>query len=194
MAQITSKSDDYNYIKEWRGRLWRWDLKALVGAVLLGVLLTVVNAVLERIDAALTGGAFVVLGAVGFATFAGLSTLFFRLPGGFITGETNALISLATAASPMSPWFIPANATFPIVYAIVIWKLPMTAWWHHLIASGIAMFATDVPILIGLLVTIKLPLGVALLSYVVTSIGGTIGATILTYLIAGAVARSRVLG
>jgi hypothetical protein len=194
MAQPMGHQAPYNYLEEIRGKVWRWDLKALVGSVLLGVLLTVVNAVLERIDAALTGGAFVILGAIGFATFTALSTLFFRLPGGFITGEVNALISTATAASPMSPWFFPANALFPIAYALIAWKLPMTRWWHHLLANGAGMTLTDVPILIGLLVTLKLPLGVALVSFVVTTASGIVGSTILTVLIARAVARSRVLG
>lgn len=181
------------YLETIQGQLWRWDLKAIVGSVLFGVLMTIVNALMERIDTALTGGAFVVLGAVGFYTIAAMSTLFFRLPGGVITGQVNALIALATASSPMGPWFIPCNATFPIVYALVAWKLRMNSWVHHLLANAVGVWVSMLFILWGLLVTIKLPMNIALISYVVTSIAGTIGSTILSMVIAKAVDKSRVL-
>jgi hypothetical protein len=175
------------------GKLWRWDLKAIVGAVLFGVLMTVLGAVVERIDTALTGGTFVILGAVNFYTIAALSTLLFRLPGGIITGETNALIAVATGSSPLALWVIPTNGIFAILYALVAWKLKMDQWWHHLVANAIGVWGSMLFILWGLLATFNLPMNIALTSYAVTSIAGTIGATILSVLIARAVDRSRVL-
>lgn len=182
-----------SYLESMQGKLWRWDLKAIVGSVLLGVVMTVLGAVFERIDTALTGGSFVILGAVNFYTIAALSALLFRLPGGLITGETNALIAVATGTSPMAPWFIPTNAAFAIIYAVVCWKMRMDQWWHHLVANAIGVWLSMLLILWGLLVTIELPLNIALTSYAVTSVAGTIGATILSKLIADSVDRSRVL-
>lgn len=193
MASLSKAIPAGGYVESMAGRLWRWDLKAIVGAVLFGVLMTVLGAVVERIDTALTGGAFVILGAVNFYTMAALSTLLFRLPGGVITGETNALIAVATGTSPMAPWFIPTNAAFAVLYALVVWKLKMDTWWHHLLANFIGVWGSMLIILWGLLVTIKLPLNIALTSYLVTSVAGTIGATILSVIIARAVDRSRVL-
>jgi hypothetical protein len=155
--------------------------------------LTVIGGVVERIDTALTGGAFVILGAINFYTIAALSTLLFRLPGGILTGETNALIALATGSSPMAPWFIPTNAAFAVIYALVIWRLKMDVWWHHLVANVLGVWISMLFILWGLLVTIELPFNIAFTSYLVTSVAGTVGATILSILIANAVDRSGVL-
>jgi len=193
MTSLRSEVPAGGYLKSMEGRLWRWDLKAIVGAVLVGVLMTVFGAVVERIDTALTGGSFVVLGAVNFYTLAALSTLLYRLPGGIITGQTNALIAVATGSSPMAPWFIPTNAVFPLLYALVVWKLKMDQWWHHLVANAIGVWGSMLVILWGLMATLQLPFNIAFTSYLVTSIAGTVGATILSMLIARAVDRSRVL-
>lgn len=182
-----------SYLGTIQGHLWRWDLKAIVGGVLFGVLMTVLAQIMERLDTALTGGAFVVLGGVNFYTIASLSTLLFRLPGGLITGLTNALIAIATGTSPMAPWFVPTNAAFAIVYALVIWRLRMDRWQHYLLGAVIGVWLSMLIIMWGLLVTIKLPMNVAFTSYVVTSLAGTVGATVLTMIIAKAVDKSRVL-
>lgn len=182
-----------SYLASVQGQLWRWDLKSIVGGVLFGVLMTVLAQIMERLDTALTGGAFVVLGGVNFYTIAALSTLLFRLPGGLITGLTNALIAITTGTSPMAPWFVPTNAAFAIIYALVIWRLRMDQWRDYLIAAIVGVWLSMLIIMWGLLVTIKLPMGVAFTSYVVTSIAGTVGATVLTMIIAKAVDKSRVL-
>lgn len=181
------------YLNTVQGQLWRWDLKSLVGSVLLGVVLTVVGSLAERIDAGLTGGAFVIMGAINFVTFCALSTLLFRLPGGIITGLINAFIAVATASSPMSPWFIPTNALFALIFALLIWKLPMDKWWHYFVSILVAHALDMVIILCGLLVTIKLPLNIALVSYLVATLAGAIGGTIFAMAIAKAVEKSRVL-
>ncbi len=192
MAQAEA-TGEYSFLESVQGLLWRWDLKAIVGSVLFGVLLTVLAAVFERIDTALTGGSFVILGAVNFYTISALATLFFRLPGGILTGETNALIAIATGTSPMAPWFVPTNAVFPILYVLVAWKLRMDEWWHHLVAVAVGVWGSMLIILWGLLVTIELPLSIALTSYAITSVAGTVGATILSIIISRAVDKSRVL-
>lgn len=194
MAQAASGTGmQASYLGTIQGHLWRWDLKAIVGGVLFGVLMTVLAQIMERLDTALTGGAFVVLGGVNFYTIASLSTLLFRLPGGLITGLTNALIAIATGTSPMAPWFVPTNAAFAIVYALVIWRLRMDRWQHYLLGAVIGVWLSMLIIMWGLLVTIKLPMNVAFTSYVVTSLAGTVGATVLTMIIAKAVDKSRVL-
>ncbi len=193
MQQSGSQVGGMSYLASIQGQVWRWDLKAIVGSVLLGVVMTVLAAVMERLDTALTGGAFVILGAINFYTIASVSTLLYRLPGGVITGETNAIIAIATGTSPMAPWFAPTNAVFAIIYALAVRNLRMDRWSHYLLASVAGVWLSMLIILYGLLVTIKLPLNVALTSYVVTSLAGTVGSTILTRVIAQGVDRSRVL-
>jgi hypothetical protein len=176
-----------------RGKYWRVDARAIVGSVLLGTLMTVLGSIVERIDASLTGGAFVILGAINFYTWNAISSLFFRLPGGIITGLINALISFGTAASPMSVWFIPTNMVAAAIFVLVAAQLAMNRWWHYLVANVVSVWISMLVILLGLLVTINLPISIALTSYVVTSVAGTVGATILSYLIALAVERSNIL-
>lgn len=192
MAQQQARPQ-LSYLESIRGQYWRLDLKAIVASVLLGVLMTVLGAIMERLDAALTGGTFVILGAVNFYTWNALSSLFFRLPGGIITGLVNAFISFATAASPMSAWFIPTNTLAALVFVLVAARMDMRHWWQHLVSNILAVWLSMLVILAGLLVTIKLPLNIALVSYIVTSIAGTVGGTILSVIIARAVDRSRVL-
>lgn len=194
MARAASNAGSAgSYLASVQGHLWRWDLKAIVGGVLFGVLMTVLAQVMERLDTALTGGAFVILGAVNFYTIASLSTLLFRLPGGIITGLTNALIAIATATSPMAPWFVPTNVVFAVVYALVVWRMRMDRWTDYLVAAVVGVWTSMLIILWGLLVTIKLPMNIALTSYLVTSLAGTVGATALTKVFSAAVDRSRVM-
>jgi hypothetical protein len=188
-----SANVNVSYLEQMQGKLWRWDLVAIVGSVLLGVVMTVLAAVMERVDTALTGGAFVILGAINFYTIAALATLLFRLPGGLIAGQTNAFIAVATGTSPMAPWFIPTNAAFAIIYALVIWKFRMDRWWHHLLANVLGVWLSMLIIAWGLLVTIELPLNIVVISYLVTSVAGSLGATVLSIVLANAVDRSRVL-
>src|SRR3989304_10509943 len=85
---------------------WRFDVKAIVGGVIMGIVIVLVQQVTERIDTVLTGGAFLVLGGTTFGTLIAIASLFFRQPGGLIAGEIQAFVAVATALTPLAPTFI----------------------------------------------------------------------------------------
>src|SRR5260370_19465817 len=92
-------------------QIFRFDAKALVAAVILGVVMTIINAgILERVDTALTGGTWFPLAGGTHSTLSVISGLFFRLPAGRITGETNALFAVLTGRTPVSSALLINNA------------------------------------------------------------------------------------
>src|SRR5260370_42041801 len=79
-------------------QIFRFDAKALVAGVILGVVMTIINAgILERIDTVMTGGTWFPLAGGTHSTLSVISGLFFRLPAGCGTRETNKLLSVITA-------------------------------------------------------------------------------------------------
>jgi hypothetical protein len=181
------------YLDSIQGTFWRWDSTALVGGFALGILMTLVNAVMERIDMLLTGGSFVILGAVGFYTVASTATLLFRLPGGIVAGEVNAFVALLTGSSVIAPWFIPTNAAYALIYGLVVWKIRMNTWEQHFAANFLGVWLSMLLILFGQLTVLDLPVKLALSSYVVTCVAGTVGATVLSIVIVRAVNRLDIL-
>src|SRR5258708_33588691 len=84
-------------------QIFRFDARALVAGVILGVVMTIINAgILERIDTAMTGGTWFPLAGGTHSTLSVISGLFFRLPAGWITGETHPLLAPITASKPRS--------------------------------------------------------------------------------------------
>src|SRR5258708_24155542 len=83
--------------------IFRLDAKALVAGVILGVVMTIINAgILERVDTALTGGTWFPLAGGTHSTLSVISGLFFRLPAGWITGETTARFAVISRSTPVS--------------------------------------------------------------------------------------------
>src|SRR5712691_12271251 len=88
-------------------QIFRFDAKALVAGVILGVVMTIINAgILERVDTAMTGGTWFPLAGGTHSTLSVISGLFFRLPAGWITGETNALFAVIPGSTPVSWAFL----------------------------------------------------------------------------------------
>ncbi|MTI55917.1 hypothetical protein [Geosporobacter ferrireducens] len=173
-------------------KITRFDTKALVGAVLLGVVFVLVQQIAHRIDAVINP-ASVIVGGVTWATFTGLVVLLFRQPAGIITAEIQAFIALATGLSPLAPFFIPANGLGSLAYSLVSWKLSMDKWSHHLLAQIVTNVLGNICVSIGLYVILKLPIPVIIVASGITTLAGVVGGTILTKVIYDNIVKSGVL-
>ena len=175
-----------------RSKFTRFDTKAMVGAVILGVVFVLVQQIAHRIDAVINP-ACVIIGGVTWATFTGLTVLLFRQPAGIITAEVQAFVSVATGLSPLAVFFIPANGLASLGYSVVAWKLSMDKWSHHILAQTVSNVVGNICVGIGLYVILGLPIPVVLVSSAITTVAGIIGGTILTKKIYESVKKSGVL-
>ncbi|MBB6216090.1 hypothetical protein HNQ80_002189 [Anaerosolibacter carboniphilus] len=189
MSQVVANKD---VSMETSKKVTGFDTKALVGAVILGVVFVLVQQIAHRIDA-IINPASVIIGGVTWATFMGLVVLLFRQPAGIITAEIQAFIALATGLSPLAAFFIPANALGSLGYSLIAWKLPMDKWSHHVLAQIVTNVAGNICVGIGLHVILKLPMPVIIISSCITTLAGIIGGTILTKMIYENVIKSGVL-
>src|SRR5258707_7873443 len=97
-------------------QIFRFDARALVAGVILGVVMTIINAgILERIDTAMTGGTWFPLAGGTHSTLSVISGLFFRLPAGWIPGETNAPFAVLSRSTPVSQALFVNNAIHPTI-------------------------------------------------------------------------------
>lgn len=188
MSQVITKEASMETSK----KITRFDTKALVGAVFLGVVFVLVQQIAHRIDAVINP-ASVIVGGITWATFTGLVVLLFRQPAGIITAEVQAFIALATGLSPLALFFIPANGLSSLAYSLVSWKLSMDKWSHHLLAQIVTNVVGNICVAIGLHVILKLPVPIILVAAGMTTTAGIIGGTILTKIIYDNVRKSGVL-
>jgi hypothetical protein len=173
--------------------IFRFDAKALVAGVVLGVVMTIINAgILERVDTALTGGTWFPLAGGTHSTLSVLSGLFFRLPAGWITGETNALFAVITGSTPVAWAFLINNAIYPIIVVLVSRVLSMRKWYHYVVLLAPAILVGYSPMIPATHSVFSLPWGVALKFQLLTDGAALVIAAVLAYLIAQAIARSRV--
>lgn len=170
----------------------RFDTKALVGAVILGIVFVLVQQIAHRIDA-LINPANTLIGGVTWAMFTGLTVLLFKQPAGLITVEVQALVAVASGLSPLSVFFIPANGVASIGYSFVTWKCSMEKWSHHLLAQIVANVLGNIIVGIGLYVVLALPIPVILFSSFITTLAGVVGGTLLTKKVYDNINKSGVL-
>lgn len=114
-----------------QNRYFDFRVKFLVGGVVLGVVMTIINAgIMERVDTALTGGTWFPLAGGTHSTILMLSIIFFGLPGAWITGLTNALFAVVTGSTPVAMGFVFNNLLYPVVGILFTRRLSMRRWWH----------------------------------------------------------------
>lgn len=172
---------------------WRLDVRTLVAGVFFGIVMALLVALGDRTDTALTGGTFLIFGGVSWAAIMGISTLLCRQPSGMIAGLMEAVVAMATGASPLAPTFFVVNVVGSLAYSLVAWKLPMRSWTHHFLAQIAANVVGNALVGIGLFYILNLPVGVILVSSAITAVAGTIGGTVLTKSITGVIAKSGLL-
>ncbi|RBP63800.1 hypothetical protein DES36_10916 [Alkalibaculum bacchi] len=170
----------------------RFDTKALVGAVILGIVFVLVQQIAHRIDA-LINPASTIIGGVTWAMFTGLTVLLFKQPAGLITVEVQALVAVASGLSPLSIFFIPSNGLASIGYTLVTWKFSMEKWSHHLLAQIVSNVLGNIVVGIGLYMVLAVPIPAILVSSTITTLVGVVGGTILTKKVYEGIHKSGVL-
>jgi hypothetical protein len=146
--------------------LVRLDGRAIVGAVLLGTVATLLLQLAERADTALFGGTVVPLGILVLST-AGLLAAFLYGPiAGLIAVEINPFVSTLTATGPLAWFWFLNNLLFILPASLVMVRLqPMNRWWKWSLAAlagAVPAFLALIPIQLNVM---GLPLATALNSF-----------------------------
>lgn len=170
-------------------KFWRTDTKALVGAVVMGIVFVLVQQLTVRIDT-LLDPSLNLFNGITWAVFTGLIALVYRQPAGLITGEIQAFVCLISGASPLAPFFILANGLGSLAYSAVAQQFSMERWGHHFLAMLACNFVGNIFVSIGLMVVLKLTLVPAILASLLTIAVGTVGGTIIVKPLAGVVKNS----
>lgn len=157
---------------------WRTDSKALVGAVIMGIAFVLVQQLTERVDAILDPS-LQLLNCITWASFTGLITLIYRQPAGLITGEIEALFAIFTGTIPLAPMYIFANGFASLAYSIAARFFAMDRWRHHFIAMAVCNVVGNIFIGIGLVLILNMRILVAIGAVAITTVVGTIFATII---------------
>ncbi|MBI4321290.1 MAG: hypothetical protein HY675_22595 [Chloroflexi bacterium] len=181
------------FLSRIEGQFWRVSTKDIIGSVLMGIALNLVQQVTERADAALTGGSFIIFGSISYMTIFTIAAIYFRYPGALITGLVQAGISVATAASPMSPAFVWTNIIQSFAAVLIVWRLSLRPWWHWPVLTFGHGLVGSICIAIGLWLILQLPANVILLSASVTWVIESAVSAPLVAVIARGIDRSGVL-
>jgi hypothetical protein len=173
-------------------KLFRTDTKALVGAVIIGIVFVIMEQVTGRIDGILDP-TLLLLNGTCWAFFTGLIVLMYKQPAGIIAGLVEAIVAMATAYSPLAFFFIFANTIGSIVYSLIAAKFSMQKLSHHILAMFGCTVTGNLCVTIGLIYVIHLDWKIALLSSAITAVVGTIVAGILTKSVYGSLKKSALL-
>lgn len=170
-------------------------VKALVGGVILGVVMTIINAgIMERVDTALTGGTWFPFAGGTHSIVSMLSIIFFGLPGAWITGLTNALFAVVTGSTPVAAGFIFNNILYPIVGTFLTRQFfSMRRWWHWFVVLIPTVFIGYAPMTYFVHSVFGLPWGVTIQFQSYTNIAAIILAAIFGKLIAEGIQKSGVV-
>ncbi|WP_088188941.1 hypothetical protein [Desulfosporosinus sp. FKA] len=160
-------------------KLLRTDTKALVGAVIIGIVFLIMDQVTGRIDGILDP-TLLLLNGTSWAFFTGLIVLMYKQPAGIIAGLVEAFVAMATAYSPLAFFFLFANTLGSIAYSLIASQLSMKKLSHHLIAMLGCTVIGNFCVAIGLINVFHLDWKIAILSSALTTLVGTIVAGILT--------------
>lgn len=173
-------------------KLFRTDTKALVGAVIIGIVFVIMEQVTGRIDGVLDP-TLLLLNGTCWAFFTGLIVLMYKQPAGIIAGLVEAITAMATAYSPLAFFFLFANTLGSLVYSLIAAKLSMTKLSHHLGAMLGCNVAGNLCVTVGLIYVTHLDWKIALLSSALTALVGTVVAGILTKKVYASLKRSALL-
>jgi hypothetical protein len=171
-------------------KVFRWDTKAIVAGVLLGVVMVLIQQLTERLDTVLTGGIWFPFAGGTHSLVLVISCIFYRLPAGWITGEMNALFAFLFQNTPVAPAFAINNFIYPIIAVLISKYLSMRRWWHYvglIVPSVLIGYSPMVPISMAVF---NIPLSAALFGQALTDLAAIVIASILAKPIADAIARS----
>jgi hypothetical protein len=172
-------------------RIWRLDTKALVGGVLLGVVLVLLNQVTARVDAIVNPSAGLFSGTT-WAIISALTVRLFRQPAGIIAGEIQAFVAIATASNPLAPSFLITNALGPLFYSVALRIWPGNSWLDHFLTQAVQNLVGDLVFLVAVMTLLQVPFAVAFPAIVLTFVVNWIASSLITKPLADTVERSGV--
>jgi len=173
----------------------RLGMREVLTSTVFGVTAGILASILERVDAAVTGGQFTPFGYSNTYAWLLLSAYLYGPLGALIMTEVQALIGLLTAANPLS-WLWPAvNAVFAGVagsIAIAIQKIyPRSSARTRIITMSIALALLDIP---AVYFVVVLVVGLPVIAYYLALpmyIGlQLVPATLIAYLLLKALVRA----
>ena len=171
-----------------------FSVKALVGGIILGVVMTIINAgIMERVDTALTGGTWFPFAGGTHSTVLMLSIIFFGLPGAWLTGLTNALFAVVTGSTPVAAGFIFNNLLYPIVGIFFTRMWSMRKWWHWFVGLIPIVFIGYAPMTYFVRTIFDLPWPITIQFQSLTNVAAIILAGIIGKLIAEGIRKSGVV-
>jgi len=135
----------------------------IMTSMVFGVAAGILASVLERVDAAMTGGNATPLGYSNTYAWILISAYLYGPLGALITTEVQALIGLLTAANPLS-WLWPiVNAFFAVVAgstAVAIQRIrPETSTRTRMIIMSVALAFLDIPaVYFVVIMVLRLPM------------------------------------
>jgi len=113
----------------------KYDTKALVGSVIIGILFVIMEQVTGRIDGILDP-TLLLLNGTCWAFFTGLIVLMYKQPAGIIAGLVEAIAAMATGYSPLAFFFLFANVIGSIAYSLIARNFSMEKLSHHVLAPS----------------------------------------------------------
>lgn len=100
-------------------KLWRWDTKAIVGAVLLAVAFAANMQIAERVDTATTGGIIPWTGTMFARIWFTSAAIFYGMTGALIVASFNPVIAILTSTGPLAPFHFLTNWSFSIPFTLL---------------------------------------------------------------------------
>ena len=171
-----------------------FSVRSLVGGVILGVVMTIINAgIMERVDTALTGGTWFPFAGGTHSIISMIANIFFGLPGAWLTGLTNALFAVVTGSTPVAAGFIFNNLLYPVVAIIFTRMWTMRKWWHWVVALIPIVFIGYAPMTWFVHSIFQLPWMLTIQFQSLTNIAAIILAAIFGKLIAEGIHKSGVI-
>jgi len=171
-----------------------FSVRSLVGGVILGVVMTIINAgIMERVDTALTGGTWFPFAGGTHSIISMIANIFFGLPGAWLTGLTNALFAVVTGSTPVAAGFIFNNLLYPVVAIIFTRMWSMRQWWHWVVALIPIVFIGYAPMTWFVHSIFQLPWMLTIQFQSLTNVAAIILAAIFGKLIAEGIHKSGVI-
>ena len=162
-----------------KSSLFRTDTKALVGAVLLGIVFIIACQATGFIDNLLPWGkaGMYLLNGTVWSFFTAVITLLYQQPAGIIAGEIEAV--LAVFFSPLWLCFIFANALGSFCVSLLATKFTMDKWLHHFICQLAVNIIGNTIVCLGLMKIYGLPGSVAAVEAIIITAVCTVLGTVI---------------
>jgi hypothetical protein len=169
-------------LPNWQYRFFPTDTRSLISSVFLGLGMTVMLQIAERIDFAYSGGTLFFVATMFVPTFENPASMFFGLPGALLVAWINPVVANLTATSPLSFLFFATNALHTVPLTLLVWAFkPKHRGFNFvefLIINQIAGLLDVLPTIWGVLAVLNVPSGVAIGGYFIHQVGFFIGSFI----------------